>query len=366
MPPRKPQHRDAAQPVPAPMERVVLSESLLATESEKSATSKSLYGDHKARIGSNLGSVTDRARIAAYTAAINACAKGKNVLHIGCGLGLLSMIAARAKAAMVVGVDTSSIVHTATEVAARNKLSNVKFIQGKLHDGTAVSPVPKFDLILCEWMGALLTNDDLLTEVDYCTKNLLAPGGVVCPNRATLHAVALSDYQYRVESLDYWDNVYGFQMHPMRPLVLHEISSGHIPRENVATKPVLAQSYSIDAGVEGGAPLPDRSFTTTFQIVAEKKSTLHFITLYVAASFVNKENPRGNFVLGFSPGGHNSFTEVSIALPEPMPVFANDVVTCELSVKPLRSLFTEVHLKASVNNAAAPNFSTQGKYVFQY
>ena len=68
-------------------------ESLVATEDEKNPTSKSLYGDHLARISANLPLIHDRPRIAAFTGAIQNGMKGKTVLHLGCGIGLFSMIA---------------------------------------------------------------------------------------------------------------------------------------------------------------------------------------------------------------------------------------------------------------------------------
>ncbi len=44
--------------------------------------------------------------------------KGKTVLDVGCGTGILSMFSARAGASQVFGVDNSSIIDSARQVCA--------------------------------------------------------------------------------------------------------------------------------------------------------------------------------------------------------------------------------------------------------
>ena len=68
----------------------------------------------------------DRVRTEGYQQAIERNAhliKGKVVLDVGCGTGILSMFAARAGAALVVGVDASDIILQARAVVAHNGLS---------------------------------------------------------------------------------------------------------------------------------------------------------------------------------------------------------------------------------------------------
>ena len=59
--------------------------------------------------------------------------KNKVVLDVGCGTGILSMFAAKAGAAKVIGVDMSSIVDYAKKIVADNGLSDiVTIIRGKV------------------------------------------------------------------------------------------------------------------------------------------------------------------------------------------------------------------------------------------
>lgn len=59
--------------------------------------------------------------------------QGKIVLDIGCGTGILSMFAAKAGAAKVIGVECSNIVEYAKQIVADNHLDHiVTIIKGKV------------------------------------------------------------------------------------------------------------------------------------------------------------------------------------------------------------------------------------------
>jgi protein arginine N-methyltransferase 3 len=51
--------------------------------------------------------------------------KGKVVLDVGCGTGILSMFAAKAGAAQVFSVDNSDIIYKAREIVKENKLDHI-------------------------------------------------------------------------------------------------------------------------------------------------------------------------------------------------------------------------------------------------
>ncbi|CCW63989.1 unnamed protein product [Phytomonas sp. EM1] len=387
--------------------RVVITESLRATDAEKHATSRSLYGDHAARISSNIFNIHDRIRQRAYEAVFRSI-KGKTVLHLGCGMGLYGMLAARRGARHVVAVDSSAVIDAARVVAAQNHLSNLTFLRGRLSEVLAKLPFPKFDLILCEWVGAFLVNEPILMDVLYAREHLLAPGGVICPNRSSLHVVGVSDYPFTLEVMDFWSNVYGFRMAPMRRLVEQEADVCRVPAANLATSVGLAHTVTIEElpsltdeetaayatrldesepketeksdsqapGVAGKAeenpvaqtwtpPAVMRAgFAADFQLKAARNTTLHYLTFYVDAVFTSPVDIGANFVIGIRPGGVNAWTEVSVCLRQPLPVMAGETIVGRLTTSTTAMKTTVIKVWAKTEGKVAA-VETEGEYYYR-
>ena len=363
-------------------------DSLLASETERCQTSKSLYGDHKARVSANVGAISDHTRNHAYLGFLRRCARGKSVLHLGCGIGLWSMVAAKAGATTVTAVDTSTIVHSAQVVAQQNKLTAVQFLQGKVRDGTVKLPHEKYDIIVCDWIAQFGTNDSLFKEFMFCVINHLAPGGITCPNQCTMSVSAITDYPYYQDTVHFWDNVYGFQMKPMQPLVTAEPTTGSIPKNQfvtmpcqLATKNVTMLAASADAAKllrasPAAAVVTDDDaayaalcgYDAPFRLLITRKSTVHFLTFFVDCQFTNSSTDAAatgsNFVIGFQQGGRNEWTEVSAFLPEPLPVVPGDVIEGHVKVQP-RGSHTELTLTVKCRNALIQHESTT-QHRFQY
>lgn len=365
---------------------ITMSGSLLATDVERAATSASLYNDHKARVSSNVHHLHDRMRQSAYLGALRQCAKNQTILHLGCGMGLISMLAARGAAPkLIVAVDNSSIVPHAEEVAKKNGLANIEFHRGSISSGTVkLDKSMKFDMIVCEWMSSFVTNDtELLNELIYCRDNHLAEGGVVAPNEASLHVAGVTDYAYSMETMDYWSNVYGFKMSAMKELVAREPTSCSLPAHQVMTGMTLIKAVKISdlqapASTSSSAEDPDNaasekkkstlipeySYSGPFTMTSRKASTLHYLTFYADATFIHPTTPSANFIIPFKPGASNPWTEVSAMLPEPLPLNIGDTVTGNVSVNPSKE-HTEIVLEIKCKNDLIDHQSTS-KHYFQY
>merc|ERR1712158_78057 len=112
-------------------------------------TSKDYYFDSYAHFGIHEEMLKDEVRTLTYRNSMwhnKHLFKGKVVLDVGCGTGILSMFAAKAGAKMVIGVDMSSIVDHAKQIVKDNKLDDVvTIIRGKVEEISLPEGVDKID-----------------------------------------------------------------------------------------------------------------------------------------------------------------------------------------------------------------------------
>jgi len=139
---------------------------------------------------------------------------GKVVLDVGCGTGILSMFCARAGAKQVIAVDNSNIIDTARDIVKANQLDHkIQCIRGKIEE--VQLPVSQVDIIVSEWMGYVLLYESMLDSVIYARDKYLVPGGLMVPSHASLKLGLLADSDLRESHIDFWNDVYGFNMRPM-------------------------------------------------------------------------------------------------------------------------------------------------------
>merc|ERR1712106_972256 len=187
-------------------------------------TSKDYYFDSYAHFGIHEEMLKDEVRTLTYRNSMwhnKHLFKGKVVMGVGCGTGILSMFAAKAGASKVIGVDMSSIVEHAKNIVRDNNLSDVvTIIRGKVEEITL--PVEKVDIIVSEWMGYCLFYESMLDTVLYARDKWLAPGGILYPDRTTLYITAIEDFEYKEDKIDWWDSVYGFNMSCIKEMAIRE------------------------------------------------------------------------------------------------------------------------------------------------
>ncbi|KAI9321994.1 S-adenosyl-L-methionine-dependent methyltransferase [Obelidium mucronatum] len=134
--------------------------------------------------------------------------KDKVVLDVGCGTGILCMFAAKAGAKRVIGVDMSNIIDQAKVIVKANGFNEDKIllVKGKMEE--VVLPVDKVDIIISEWMGYALLYESM--------------GGLIFPDKATMYLATIEDGEYKDSKINFWDNVYGFDMSHIKSLALRE------------------------------------------------------------------------------------------------------------------------------------------------
>jgi protein arginine N-methyltransferase 1 len=226
---RPPPSFEPPKPQSNPRKSPAGSETLLAVTQDAAVehddrTSKDYYFDSYAHHAIHEEMLKDQVRTRTYQMAIQNNAhlfEDKIVLDVGCGTGILSMFAVQAGARHVYAVDYSSIIEQARQIIERNGFSqSITLLQAKIEE--VELPVQKVDIIISEWMGYCLLYESMLDTVLFARDKWLVPNGIIFPDKAVMYICALEDAQVKNDRIDFWDNVYGFDMTPIKEIAIRE------------------------------------------------------------------------------------------------------------------------------------------------
>jgi type I protein arginine methyltransferase len=242
------------------------------------------YFNSYAHFGIHEDMISDVARTSAYQRAImNNAANfaGKIVLDVGAGSGILSMFAAKAGAAHVYALECSGIVHLGRKIVERNGLTDkITFIQGKAEE--VVLPVEKVDIIISEWMGYFLIYESMLDTVIYCRDKWLVSGGLMFPDRATIHIAALEDYQFKDNTASNWDNVWGYDLSMMKTQVLQEAVVDLIPHRQIVSDSACILDIDLTK-----VTIPELDFESSFKVKFKRQDIAHAFVTWFDTFFPN-------------------------------------------------------------------------------
>jgi len=156
----------------------------------------------------------DAPRTTAYQQAIEkADIRGKVVLDVGAGSGILSLFCLRAGARRVYAVEACpGMARPLQEVITTNGGGDVvKVIASRVEDIPSL-PEP-VDVIVSEWMGFYLLHESMLDSVLVARDRFLRPEtGIMLPSHATIYTAPCSLDEHWKSKVNFWDNVYGFDM----------------------------------------------------------------------------------------------------------------------------------------------------------
>ncbi|KAL9399326.1 hypothetical protein Peur_008287 [Populus x canadensis] len=223
--------------------------------------------------------------------------KDKVVLDVGAGTGILSLFCAKAGAAHVYAVECSHIANMAKEIVESNGFSNViTVLKGKIED--IELPVAKVDIIISEWMGYFLLFENMLDSVLYARDKWLVNDGIVLPDKASLYLTAIEDAEYKEDKIEFWNNVYGFDMTCIKKQAMGEPLVDTVDQNQIVTNCQLLKTMDISKMVSG-----DTSFTVPFKLVAERDDYIHALVAYFDVSFTKCHK-----LMGFSTGPRSRAT----------------------------------------------------------
>ncbi|KAL4078309.1 S-adenosyl-L-methionine-dependent methyltransferase [Scleroderma yunnanense] len=265
-----------------------------------SMTSRDYYADSYAHFGIHEEMLKDNVRTGSYRAAIlnnSHLFKGKTVLDVGCGTGILSMFAAKAGASLVVGVDMSNIIDQAQKIIEANGFKDtIVLVKGKLEE--VQLPIAQFDIIISEWMGYFLLYESMLDTVLDARDRYLKPGGLIFPDNARLYIAAIEDQDYKEEKINFWDNVYGFDYSCIKDIALREPLVDTVELKAVVTDPCVIKHINLLT-----VKKEDLAFTAPFALTATRNDYIHAFLAWFDIFFECTHKK-----IQFSTGPHAPYT----------------------------------------------------------
>ncbi|KAL5201157.1 hypothetical protein ABZP36_035511 [Zizania latifolia] len=309
-------------------------------------TSADYYFDSYSHFGIHEEMLKDVVRTRSYQNVITQNSflfKDKIVLDVGAGTGILSLFCAKAGAKHVYAIECSQMADMAKEIVKTNGFSDViTVIKGKVEE--IELPVQKVDVIISEWMGYFLLFENMLNTVLYARDKWLADGGVVLPDKASLHLTAIEDAEYKEDKIEFWNNVYGFDMRCIKQQAMMEPLVDTVDANQIVTNCQLLKTMDISKMTPG-----DASFTVPFKLVAERNDYIHALVAYFNVSFTKCHK-----MMGFSTGPRSKAThwkQTVLYLKDVITICEGETLTGSMTVTPNKKnpRDIDINLKYSLN-----------------
>ena len=142
----------------------------------------------------------------------------------------------------------------------------------------------------------------------------LAPDGLMFPDKATLYITAIEDRQYKEDKINFWDDVYGFDMSCIRKVALQEPLVDVVDRNQVVANSALLKEIDIQTCTKDDIP-----FEAGFSLTLKRNDYIHALV-----SFFNIEFTKCHKRVGFSTAPEAPYTHWKQTV-----FYLEDYVTCK-------------------------------------
>ena len=175
----------------------------------------------------------DKVRMDPYVHALRDAVRPDSVVFdIGTGTGIFAMLACQFGARRVVAIEPGDAIQVAREIAAANGLSDrIEFHQEM---STKIQPSEQADVIISDLRGVLPLLGEHIVSIADARKRLLAPGGVLIPQRDKLWVacVEAEDVYGRIEK-PWSDQSFGIDMSIARKYLANQWFKAEIKPEQM-------------------------------------------------------------------------------------------------------------------------------------
>eukprot|EP00927_Polykrikos_kofoidii_P041025 TRINITY_DN34964_c0_g1_i1.p1 TRINITY_DN34964_c0_g1~~TRINITY_DN34964_c0_g1_i1.p1 ORF type:complete len:404 (-),score=64.81 TRINITY_DN34964_c0_g1_i1:166-1377(-) len=306
------------------------------------ASNTDYYFNSYAHFGIHKDMLRDQVRTGSYMKAISNSAhlfKGKTVLDVGSGTGILCLFAATFGAKRCIGVECSDIVDYAKVIAEQNGFGEtITYVRGRLEE--VELPVEEVDIIISEWMGYFLIYESMLDSVLFARDKWLKKGGHLFPDRAKLYMAAIEDGEYKEEKIGFWGNLWGFDFSPMKEIVIQEPISDIVELSAVATTTCTLVDLDLST-----VRREDLDFCVPYSLKVTRKDFLHAFAVWFDVSFNTCSPP---VVLSTAPGKTAThWKQTVVYFDEAVPAFAGEELCGLLAVRKSKQNPRDLDLKIS-------------------
>lgn len=206
--------------------------------------------------------IADRGRMDAYGAAMRQVIRSDSVVFdIGCGTGIFSLLACQMGARRVYAVEPDDAIQVAREIAAANGFGErIVFIQDR---SDRISLPEQADVIVSDMRGILPLFEHHLPSIIDARERLLAPGGVLIPQRDTLWAAVVQApdlYSRHFGGLD--QDSYGLKMDAARKIAANSWSKARVEPQQMVVEPQLCATLDYRT-VTDASRCAELTWTTT-------------------------------------------------------------------------------------------------------
>ena len=176
-------------------------------------------------------------------------------------------------------------------------------------------------------------------------------GGAIFPDQATMYLCAIEDAEYRHEKVDFWKDVYGYDMSCIGDWVLKEPLVDVVQGAACLCKPVAFKEINLLTVRQ-----EDLAFQSGFRLVVEREEHCHALVGYFDIGF-NQRNR-----VHFSTGPHAKYThwkQTVFYLEHPIALSKGDVLEGRIAVSPNQGNHreTDIHIDFSLNGNTSTHTS---------
>jgi len=224
--------------------------------------------------------LTDASRMDAYTSALRQTVKHDSVvMDLGSGPGVFALIACKLGARRVYAVEPASVISLARELAAANGLADrIEFFENLSTEITLPEPA---SIIVSDLRGVLPWFQQNIPSIKDARTRLLAPGGVLIPQRDILWAAIVeAPKQYEAIVGPWQNNRFELDLSPGTRLVTNTWQKEHLKVEQLLTDPICwttVDYYEVDS--------PEIRAEMSWR--AKRQGTAHGVAVWFDSELIN-------------------------------------------------------------------------------